>query len=539
MYGYWVAHMIITVMKELARKTLALHRQAISDPDFTRFKELTDLCKGKLPHSMFDKPKDYRKRKLEGTRIVIPIVQVDSSPGIPYSKALASIAGDIQLIIRQNLMSLNQSKKRINLTAKEFKGNSEISLVDVFLDGFIDVFVHRYCETLKSLDHAEKIKIDPLSKFRTEDDGITIYKWREITLRALNCLLLASPKISGLGKLIVKKVLEDKDVLEIVKQQFSRSFVIRKALMDEFHTDYRDFLKSNRWNKGFGNILDELSKENQSDVIARAIKHSAESFVYFYEATEGPEHAEVLKILQFLAFLHDDKAIHILAEIRNQSTESIARFLIRAVSISIDFQRNTSHYSNCFWSFLYYITELLLADQKSKFRELYKIEIENNCLIEKLGLLRKITELRNKASKFSPKGLKVQHIKKNEVWKKLKEEEVADGFKAYFEYLERLEKDIEAHNSQLSKYVKSFMKTYSSYRSLDMNDREESMRAMLGFWIREVGNFIGNKNRTIQLPLNMAQVSREEHFPILQKAKEVVDETKKKNSKRHKKGNST
>ncbi|CAH7668011.1 expressed protein [Phakopsora pachyrhizi] len=309
--------------------------------------------------------------------------------------------------------------------------------------------------------------------------------------------------------------------------------------MDEFHTDYRDFLKSNRWNKGFGNILDELSKENQSDVIARAIKHSAESFVYFYEATEGPEHAEVLKILQFLAFLHDDKAIHILAEIRNQSTESIARFLIRAVSISIDFQRNTSHYSNCFWSFLYYITELLLADQKSKFRELYKIEIENNCLIEKLGLLRKITELRNKASKFSPKGLKVQHIKKNEVWKKLKEEEVADGFKAYFEYLERLEKDIEAHNSQLSKYVKSFMKTYSSYRSLDMNDREESMRAMLGFWIREVGNFIGNKNRTIQLPLNMAQVSREEHFPILQKAKEVVDETKKKNSKRHKKGNST
>ncbi|CAH7690291.1 hypothetical protein PPACK8108_LOCUS25590, partial [Phakopsora pachyrhizi] len=156
-------------------------------------------------------------------------------------------------------------------------------------------------------------------------------------------------------------------------------------------------------------------------------------------------------------------AIHILAQIRNQSTESIARFLIRA---------------------------LLLADQKSKFRELYKIEIEKTCLIEKLGLLRKITELRNRAK--------------------------------------RLEKDIEAHNSQLSKYVKSFIKTH-----------KESMRAMLGFWIREVGNFIGNKNRTIQLPLNMAQVSREEHFPILRKANKVVDETKKKTSKRRKKGNPT
>ncbi|CAH7690293.1 hypothetical protein PPACK8108_LOCUS25592 [Phakopsora pachyrhizi] len=84
--------------------------------------------------------------------------------------------------------------------------------------------------------------------------------------------LPASPKNFGLGKLIAKKVLEDKDVLQI-------GFGVRKALMNEFHTDYKDFLKSNRWNKGFGNILD-----------GKLINL----------------HAEVLKILQFLAFLHDN-----------------------------------------------------------------------------------------------------------------------------------------------------------------------------------------------------------------------------------------
>ncbi|KAI8460858.1 hypothetical protein BY996DRAFT_6409073 [Phakopsora pachyrhizi] len=185
---------------------------------------------------MFDKPTNYRKRKLEGSRIIIPIVQIDGCPGILYSDALASISSDIQLVIRLNLMSVNQSKRAISSPAEEYKGNYEVSLVDIFLGGFVDVFVRRYCDTIKSLDSAEKIKIDPLSKFRTEDDGITIYKWREITLRALNCLLLASPKISGLGKLIVKKVLEDKDVLEIVKQQFSRSFVMEQR-----------FRKHSRW----------------------------------------------------------------------------------------------------------------------------------------------------------------------------------------------------------------------------------------------------------------------------------------------------
>ncbi|KAI8455949.1 hypothetical protein BY996DRAFT_7000862, partial [Phakopsora pachyrhizi] len=197
-----------------------------------------------------DIPGSYRNREPEALADVTPIVKSASGEDISYSMALASIAEEILMMLNPSLLS--------NLKPLEQVSNSpEIRRVPYGDSFFMKEFASRYCNILKSLDKAVYPKGIANSEFPSvfDQNAINIYTWREVTLRALNCLLVVSTTANGTGNKVFKEILKDEDVLEIIKQHFSISYDMKTEMDKEFHRTFANFLKYNDRNRGISKIL--------------------------------------------------------------------------------------------------------------------------------------------------------------------------------------------------------------------------------------------------------------------------------------------
>ncbi|KAI8451904.1 hypothetical protein BY996DRAFT_3511578 [Phakopsora pachyrhizi] len=135
---------------------------------------------------------------------------------------------------------------------------SRDALDDLILDRDYTNLCVEFCSAFKALDKAKRFlkgpyfKLDGDSNFEDED----IYSWREIALRILDYLVVASPNIENYnaGKAIVKKVLEDIVVAKIVKQQFLQALNIENFQVRNYD-NIDNYIKASIPNKGLINIF--------------------------------------------------------------------------------------------------------------------------------------------------------------------------------------------------------------------------------------------------------------------------------------------
>ncbi|CAH7685613.1 hypothetical protein PPACK8108_LOCUS20173 [Phakopsora pachyrhizi] len=208
----------------------------------------------------------YAPDKLMGPRVSI----AHKKEEVSYVALTASLASSALEIVQDQLRLLNKPNKHYNHVAERDSENT-YNFDDVFFDFKKRKFITDFSDTLKSLDNAEKFNEKPyFFKYYSYDNlDRNYYFFRELALRPLSCLLVASPNIGNEGKKIAQEILKDKEVLKIIKLQFS-TMLVNPQFEKEIYLDFKDYLMHNSWSKEqLAQTIRELEiehlKESESD----------------------------------------------------------------------------------------------------------------------------------------------------------------------------------------------------------------------------------------------------------------------------------
>ncbi|CAH7682132.1 expressed protein [Phakopsora pachyrhizi] len=223
-------------------------------------------------------------------------------------------------------------------------------------------FIAEFSDTLRSLDRTKKWRGRPyFMKFESHDRlERKFFSYRELALRSLSCLLIASPNIDDEGKKIVQEVLKDQEVLEIIKLQFS-SISANYEFETNLFLDFKDYLTHNSWSKGISNIFNELSVEDQYDVFNSSLEKYVKFYNYLNVVQYRKSASELDNMYQVLDFFEEPQALNKLKNLDKLSRNdrdlsvSVARTLISIVSVPKYLDRPIDY--SGIWSFSYYIVE--------------------------------------------------------------------------------------------------------------------------------------------------------------------------------------
>ncbi|CAH7688201.1 expressed protein [Phakopsora pachyrhizi] len=243
---------------DLAIKTLAVH-DTVSDPRIQSFNDLISISKGEKPVSI---PMNECNRPTVGIggKLTGPLVSIaHNREGVAYVALTASLASSALEIVQDQLRVLQKPNERASIYEEERHAENIYSFDDVFFDFKKRKFVVDFSETLKSLDNVGKWDGKPyfFDSFEHHQLDRNYFSFRELALRPLSCLLIASPDIGDVGKKIAREILKDNEVLEIIKLQFSTVSLNHQFEM-EICLDFKDYVKHNRWSKGIAHIFDGI-----------------------------------------------------------------------------------------------------------------------------------------------------------------------------------------------------------------------------------------------------------------------------------------
>ncbi|CAH7685576.1 hypothetical protein PPACK8108_LOCUS20130 [Phakopsora pachyrhizi] len=187
----------------------------------------------------------------------------------------ASLASSALEIVQDRLRALNKPNKRVSYYLEERHSEDLHNFDDIFFDFKRRKFIVDFFDTLKSLDKVEEWGGRPYFFSSESHDQLNrnYYSLRELALRPLSCLLIASNDIGDEGKRIVQEILKDKEVIEIIKRQFLTISVNPQFQMEIF-LNFKDYLINNSWSKGIANIFDELSVKDQCDIFSSSLENS-------------------------------------------------------------------------------------------------------------------------------------------------------------------------------------------------------------------------------------------------------------------------
>ncbi|CAH7689354.1 expressed protein [Phakopsora pachyrhizi] len=323
------------------------------------------------------------------------------------------------------------------------------------------------------------------------------FSWVDITFRSLDCLLLASPDIDGEGLKIVQEILKDKEVLEMIEHQFSITILNRQFWRD-IYINFDEYLKGNSWSKGITNIFDELSKENQYNILIQSIKFFIEDYKNL-KADSIRFNNDFQKLRTILIFFQEpEKALYKLANNNDELSKSVAEILIEFVSNpdELDYE---GEYSTL-WLFSYYIVEYLIKDQNTKFFQLYESQIVDSLLLEKINILKTNIDLKKQVKKLVPefpdKNLKAD----NKVLELLADDKIIKWFNNYLTQLNQFTKAFKFYSKELSRHQKNYRNLRSKIGK-HKKTSEKIISAKLGTWINSkmVRNFWRNINQPMPL----------------------------------------
>ncbi|KAI8449547.1 hypothetical protein BY996DRAFT_6604155 [Phakopsora pachyrhizi] len=172
---------------------------------------------------------------------------------VDYSEMTSSIATKSLELVQNHLRKIKKPKFQVFHQPEHIAEN----LDEVYFLNMQNSFISEFRDTVKSFERAKSLRKVPydITKFGyNELNGNKFFSMEELALRSLDYLSQASSEINGVGKTIVREVLKDKEVLEIIKSRFTNVFMHPK-LGTDLYVDFEDFVKHNEWTKGISNIF--------------------------------------------------------------------------------------------------------------------------------------------------------------------------------------------------------------------------------------------------------------------------------------------
>ncbi|CAH7683455.1 expressed protein, partial [Phakopsora pachyrhizi] len=497
---------------DLAIKTLAVH-DTVADPRIQSFNDLISISKGEKLDSITMNENyrpgigPYAPDKLLGPRVSI----AHKKEEVSYVALTASLASSALEIVQDQLRLLNKPNKHYNHVAERDSENT-YNFDDVFFDFKKRKFITDFSDTLKSLDNAEKLYEKPYFFRYCSYDNLdrNYYFFRELALRPLSCLLVASPNIGNEGKKIAQEILKDKEVLKIIKLQFSK-MLVNPQFEKEIYLDFKDYLIHNRWSK-------ELSVKDQYDIFSSSLENYVK-FYYYHIANNRDSTLELNGIYEALDFFLVPQALNKLSDLNGQShkekvlTISVAKTLINILSVPGYLENDKYH--GGIWSFAYYIVEYLVTNKDSRFLDIYKYQIQNDSLLEKIELIKKCIALKKKAIELWPRTLTIKKREVIKVWEQLGEDKVVNWFKQYFMKLNALDRDLKANFNQIEKHLKDY-ENYISHPETYNASSKEYISSKLGALLntKTIKHFlkVDIENHILE------EAKRKQHLKILNKA---------------------
>ncbi|CAH7685039.1 expressed protein [Phakopsora pachyrhizi] len=475
-------------MDKLALEALAVH-DTIADPQLSSFNDLISISKVEKPESIdiYENYKPAVGNNFASNKCSGPIVTTKDHERIAYSTLTASLANSALEIVQYKLRALNKPNERLSYFLKEWHLENINRLDETPFHIKERNFIFDFSSTLKSLDKAENWSRKPyFIKFESCDRlERKFFSYRELALRSLSCLLIASPDIDDVGKKIVKEVLKDQEVLEIIKLQFS-TILMNSEFDKDIYLNFKDFLMHNNWSKGFANIFDviypELSEMDQHYVFNSSLKQYVKFYNYF-TSHQRKSATEFRDIYQVLNFFEEPQTLNKLSNLNRLSNSnddlsgSVARTLIGIVSVPGHLDRPNNYAG--IWSFAYYIVESLVTDPNSLFLKIYQDIIQKDSLIEKIEFLKKCIYVKKRANEFFPSRLIIRPREKSQVWKQLGDDSIASWFNQYFIKLNQLEKDLKKQFNQCQEHLKS-NENFEYHTELYKRNSKEPISSKLG-----------------------------------------------------------
>ncbi|CAH7688199.1 expressed protein [Phakopsora pachyrhizi] len=521
---------------DLAIKTLAVY-DTVADPRIQSFNDLISISWGESLESI-TMNKCYRPAvgigshapgKLTGPRVSI----ASSKERVAYVALTASLASSALEIVQDALRALNKPNNRVSYYLEEGHSKNLHNLDDIFFDFKKRKFIVDFADTLKSLDNVREWELRPYFYRYQSYDRLdrNYFSFRELALRPLSCLLIASPDIGDEGKRIAQEILKDKEVLEIIKLQFS-TILVNPQFQMEICLNFKDYLMHNSWSKGIANIFDELSMKDQYDIF----NSSLQKYVRFFYHSLGRHRDSTIEfyyIYEALDFFQEPQALDKLSSFdqlsysEQQLTRSVARTLINIVSVP-GYLDGAGYYPGI-WLFAYYIVEFLMTNKNSRFIKLYQDHIHNTSLIEKIEFLKTFIELNKRANELLPSKLAMKKREGSIVWKQLGEEKIMKWFKQYFRQLNALERDFNAKFNQIGKHLRAYENSIS-HPELYNRSSKEYVSSQLGALLNTkiIKYFF---RRDIEKP-TLEEAQRKQYLKIINKAARRLKMKEQKKQKR-------
>ncbi|CAH7674484.1 expressed protein [Phakopsora pachyrhizi] len=484
---------------ESAREALALH-DSISDPRVKAFGDLFSISKVDATESKELYSQNASENKCRAISInLAPRMISKNEFQISGSRGTASIAKQALGIIQNHLRRIQKPNNQLLYFPEDFKSSNTFGMDEAFLKSIKAQFIDDFCNIFKILYKIKEPKENNYGIYgiKYNEAEEEYYTWAELSLRALNCLLLASPKINGEGKKIVQEILKDDEVLEIIKHRFSIT-VTKDVFNKELYIDFEHYLKQNSWSQGFAEVFDELSKKDH------------------FKYAEIPYFANIYPHLKdVIEFFDKTEAVNELTTEINESTVTVSRILINFIANPDLIDRDGSN--KTLWILTYYIVEHLVRNQSSFFFQSYKNEIIRTRILEKLDFMKSHISLKNNIDRLLPKSPYIKQRKEKEMWEMLADDKTFKWFEDYFNQLERLYKDVEKHVEEFNRHERNRIK-FSSTVVYYENNVEELISALIGFWINS--EIIGYFWKISQKEVSFKIVDDQRNFfsLILQKA---------------------
>ncbi|CAH7668499.1 hypothetical protein PPACK8108_LOCUS3011 [Phakopsora pachyrhizi] len=445
-----------------------------------------------------------------------PIVFTKNNEKVAYSTLTATLATSALDMIKYKLRGLHNPNERLASFLKEWPSENIHRLNGTPFDEIKKDFIDKFSDTLRSLDRTQEWRGKSyFVKFESHDRMERKYfSYRELALRPLSCLLIASPHIDDEGRKIVQEVLKDKEVLEIIKLQFS-SITANHEFERDLYLDFKDYLMHNSWSKGIANIFNELSEKDQHDVF----NSSLDNYVKFYNYVNVVEYRKLpnfADIYQVFDFFEEPQALNKLSNLEQLSNSDqelaveVGRTLINIVSVP---EYLDHPYENSgIWAFAYYVVEFLVKNQNSIFFKLYQDKIHNDSLIEKIDFLKHCIALKKRANELLPSKPIIRSGKKSKVWEQLGEDSIVQWFNQYFEKLKQLDIELKEQSKQFEIHLKAY-KIFKSEMDLYNNFPKESISSKLGGLLstKLIKQFLTNDDVTLNSEIN-------KHKSVLKKA---------------------
>ncbi|CAH7681793.1 expressed protein [Phakopsora pachyrhizi] len=502
---------------ESARETLALH-DSISDPRVKAFGDLFSISKVDATESKELYSQNASENKCRAiSRNLAPRMISKNEFLISGSRGTASIAKQALGIVQNYLRRIQKPNNQLLYFPEDFKSSNTFGMDEAFLESMKAQFIDDFCNIFKILYKIKEPKENNYEIYgiKYNEAEEEYYTWAELSLRALNCLLLASPKINGEGKKIVQEILKDDEVLEIIKHQFSIT-VTKDDFNKELHIDFEHYLKQNSWSQGIAEVFDELSKKDQFDIFNYSIKLFIDSYEYKKLFSEIPYFADNYpQLKEVIEFFDKTEAVSQLATEINETTVSVSGILINFIANPTLIDENGNN--KTLWLFTYYIVEHLVRNQCSNYFQTYKDQIIRTRLLEKIDFMKSHISLKNNISRLLPKSPYIKQRQEKEILEMLADDRTLKWFKNYLEELENLCKDVEKHVKEINRHEKN-QANFSSLVLNYENNFEELISALIGFWINSNTIVYFWEITQKKVSLKIVDEQRQKHLLILQKA---------------------